>query len=164
MYPGGRKKTEKSAEGTRKPVSDNTADTAERGGFEAVRDCAQGDLDRDTVSGVEKGSEAGVLSSEERNTGMDVSSGEERSAGMDVISGAEVTSQVLTEWLEGLKEKLNSFESEGIDELLDIMENCQYDGTLLSILTKEIREKVDEFDFLGASDVLSGWEAEHPIG
>ncbi len=152
VYPEGRKKSGKSAEETGNSVNGNYSDNVERGSFDVDKDYAWGDSGQDAVSG------------EERSTGMGVSSDKERIASEGVLSGEEMTSQALAECLDHLKEKLDSFESEGIDAVLDIMENRQYDGTLLSIFTKEIREKVDEFDFLGASDVVSAWELEHPVG
>lgn len=53
-----------------------------------------------------------------------------------------------------LREKLDSFESEGIEEILDELAGHQYKGEPLSALAEEIREKVAEFDFLAASELL----------
>ena len=66
----------------------------------------------------------------------------------------------LTELTERLKEKLADFESEGLDEILDRLAKCQYQGVPLTKLTEEIKEKTSDFDFLGASDLLEQWESE----
>lgn len=61
-----------------------------------------------------------------------------------------------------LQEKLDGFESEGIEEVLHSLEQYNLpDGTdSLSGLTEQIREKVNDFDFLSASEALSAWEEE----
>lgn len=68
----------------------------------------------------------------------------------------------LEELIASLREKLDGFESEGIEELLHALEQYNLpDGTdSLSGLTGQIREKVNDFDFLGASEALSAWEEE----
>jgi len=68
--------------------------------------------------------------------------------------------QGLEELLDRLKEKLADFESEGLDEILDCLAGCQYQGVLLTKLAEEIKDKTSEFDFPGASEVLEQWEAE----
>ena len=60
-----------------------------------------------------------------------------------------------------LREKLDSFESEGTDEILDKLAGYQYQGETLRSLAEEIREKTSEFDFLGASEILDAWEKGH---
>lgn len=61
-----------------------------------------------------------------------------------------------------LKEKLDGFESEGVEDVLHALEQCNLpDGTeSLSGLAEQIREKVSDFDFLSASEALSAWEEE----
>lgn len=70
----------------------------------------------------------------------------------------ETDGRMLTELTGRLKEKLSDFESEGLDEILDRLAECQ--GTSLAELAEEIRDKTSEFDFLGASELLEQWEAE----
>ncbi|MCM1183022.1 MAG: ATP-binding protein [Roseburia sp.] len=75
----------------------------------------------------------------------------------------EADSAAFTALLTALREKLDSFEGEGIDAILAQLEQYRYHGTDLSELTAEIRSRIDDFDFLGASDVLDSWE-EKPVG
>lgn len=70
----------------------------------------------------------------------------------------EISEQFLKEQLVELREKLDSFESEGLSELLEKLGNSRCGMEDLSKLAEEIREKVDEFDFPGAVDVLDRWE------
>lgn len=51
-------------------------------------------------------------------------------------------------------EKLSSFENEGLSELLDRLAQCSHEGTSLAGLAKRLRELTQDFDFLGASEVL----------
>lgn len=67
----------------------------------------------------------------------------------------------LEEQVATLKEKLESFESEGVDKILDFMAKEQYDGTSLAELAEQIRDKVNEFDFLDAFEILKAWEEEN---
>ena len=69
----------------------------------------------------------------------------------------------LAERLALLKDKLQSFESEGISDILDDLAQQRYRdasqaAALPAELTEKIREMVNEFDFLGASDLLNSWE------
>lgn len=57
-----------------------------------------------------------------------------------------------------LREKLDSFEGEGIDKILQQLGNCTCHGQSLSEMAAEIQTRIDDFDFLGASDVLDLWE------
>lgn len=75
---------------------------------------------------------------------------------------AEGSAALPEDLIASLREKLDGFESEGIEELLHALEQCNLpDGTeSLSAVAEQIREKVNDFDFLGASEVLSAWEQE----
>lgn len=76
----------------------------------------------------------------------------------------EVDGQSLLEQIGQLKEKLDSFESEGLEDILQELAKCQYNEIPLAELAEEIRGKVDDFDFLGAAEALAAWEVEHPVG
>ena len=64
----------------------------------------------------------------------------------------------LTEQITLLREKLDNYESEGLSEILERLARCRYRDTDLKEMTNEIKSKVDEFDFLGAADLLDAWE------
>ncbi|MBD5451755.1 MAG: response regulator [Lachnospiraceae bacterium] len=64
----------------------------------------------------------------------------------------------LTKQLAKLREKLESFESEGLDSILDDLKQYRYQDLKLSEMAEEIQSSVDEFDFIGASDILDSWE------
>ena len=70
----------------------------------------------------------------------------------------EVDVEFLREQMALLREKLDSYENEGLDEILDGLAQCRYHDTDLKEMIKEIKNRVDEFDFLGASDLLNLWE------
>lgn len=70
----------------------------------------------------------------------------------------DISGQSLKEQIERLREKLDSFESEGLPELLEKLRNSRYGETDLSKLAEEIQEKADDFDFPGAAEVLNNWE------
>lgn len=53
-----------------------------------------------------------------------------------------------------IEEKLSSFESEGLSELLDQLAQCSQEGASLAGLADRLRELTQDFDFLGASEVL----------
>lgn len=61
-----------------------------------------------------------------------------------------------------LREKLEGYESDGVNALLDDLGRCRYRGVGLRELAEQIRGKVDEFDFLGAVDALDAWEKGLP--
>ncbi len=54
-----------------------------------------------------------------------------------------------------LGEQLESFESEGVEDTLDQLEKCTFQGKALKELSGRIREKVKDFDFLGAAELLN---------
>ena len=72
----------------------------------------------------------------------------------------EISEQNLKEQLAQIREKLDSFESEGLPELLEQLGSSRCGTEDLSRLAEEIREKVDEFDFPAAAGVLDSWENE----
>ena len=51
-------------------------------------------------------------------------------------------------------EKLSSFENEGLSELLDRLAQCSHEGASLAGLADRLRELTQDFDFLGAAEVL----------
>lgn len=77
-----------------------------------------------------------------------------------ILPGEE---EELLKRITSLREKLDSFESEGTGELLEELAGYQYRGEMLADLAEEIREKVSEFDFLGASELLDAWEERNPM-
>ena len=64
----------------------------------------------------------------------------------------------LTEQIALLKEKIDNFESEGMGEILEELAKYSYHEMNIKEMTKEIKSRVEEFDFLGASDILDLWE------
>ena len=75
----------------------------------------------------------------------------------DKPAAEALTGQPLTEVLTALKEKLSEFESEGLDDILRSLANCQYQDVPLAELAEQIQEKTGEFDFLGAAELLESW-------
>ncbi|MCM1039748.1 MAG: ATP-binding protein [Ruminococcus sp.] len=65
---------------------------------------------------------------------------------------------VLKERLTFLRAKLDSFESDGLDGILEQLKGCRYQELDLTDMVNEIKVKVDDFDFLGAGEVLGSWE------
>lgn len=53
-----------------------------------------------------------------------------------------------------IAEKLSSFENEGLSELLDRLAQYSHEGASLAGLADRLRELTQDFDFLGASEVL----------
>ena len=51
-------------------------------------------------------------------------------------------------------EKLSSFENEGLSELLDRLAQCSHEGASLAGLADRLRDLTQDFDFLGAAEVL----------
>lgn len=70
----------------------------------------------------------------------------------------EISEQYLKELLAQIREKLDSFENEGLPELLEQLGNSRCGAEDMSKLAEEIREKADEFDFPAAAGVLDSWE------
>lgn len=59
-----------------------------------------------------------------------------------------------------LEERLDRFESDGLDEILDSLAELSHQGESLKELTEAIRERVSDFDFPGASEYLAEWKKE----
>lgn len=74
----------------------------------------------------------------------------------------ESTAQSLTGVLATLEEKLSGFESEGLEDILRSLANCQYQDVPLAELAEQIQEKTNEFDFLGAAELLESWRDRLP--
>ena len=86
---------------------------------------------------------------------------QQAAAPQDGIAPAETADNggsTLEELLEQIGEKLSAFESEGLAELLDRLE--QFPGQTPSVAesAKQIRELASDFDFLGATEVLERME------
>ncbi|MCM1186240.1 MAG: ATP-binding protein [Lachnoclostridium sp.] len=75
----------------------------------------------------------------------------------------EIDPSSLEQQIKQLREKLGSFESEGLDELLDYLAGYEYHDASLKTLTDQLKEKTAEFDFLGASEILDFWEEENHV-
>lgn len=71
----------------------------------------------------------------------------------DTPTGA-VDKASLENLLAQIREKLSSFENEGLSELLDLLAQCSHEGASLAGLADRLRELTQDFDFLGASEVL----------
>ena len=68
---------------------------------------------------------------------------------------AEMTKEKLEEALEQLAGRLETFESEGVFEVLNELGNYRYSGENLSEVLAPVREKVQAFDFMGAEEELA---------
>ncbi|MCM1263946.1 MAG: ATP-binding protein [Butyrivibrio sp.] len=66
--------------------------------------------------------------------------------------------QSLSELVDALSNKLMSFESEGLSDILDKMAEYEHNGESLKGMTDKIRSLTDEFDFIGASEILDSWK------
>lgn len=88
-------------------------------------------------------------------TNTDRSNADRTDAGRDL---QEIEEQTLTEQIALIREKLDNFESEGMDDILQKLENCTYHGIELREMTAGVRQNVDEFDFLGAVGTLDEWD------
>ena len=64
----------------------------------------------------------------------------------------------LEDLLAQIEEKLSSFENEGLSELLDQLAQYSHEGASLAGLADRLRELTQDFDFLGASEVLERME------
>lgn len=83
---------------------------------------------------------------------------EKTGEGEESIHVEETDGASLKEQMALLRAKLDSFESEGLDVLLEQLKMCRYGDINLEEMTNEIKNKVDDFDFLGAAEVLDVWE------
>ncbi|MCM1244262.1 MAG: ATP-binding protein [Roseburia sp.] len=77
-------------------------------------------------------------------------------------AAAETDEKSLIKILATLEEKLSGFESEGLEDILKNLANCQYSDVPLAELAEQIREKTNEFDFLGAAELLESWRDRLP--
>lgn len=57
-----------------------------------------------------------------------------------------------------LKEKIDNYESEGLNDILEQLSKYRYHDMDLKEMAHEIKSRTDEFDFLGAFDILNSWE------
>ncbi len=72
----------------------------------------------------------------------------------------EIGSEQLKEQFMVLREKLDNFENEGVEEILKQLTPYAYQGANLSEMTAKIRQYVEEFDFLEAINVLDNWNGK----
>lgn len=72
----------------------------------------------------------------------------------------EIGSEQLQEQFVSLREKLDNFENEGVEEILKQLSPYTYQGANLNEMTAKIRQCVEEFDFLEAINVLDNWNEE----
>lgn len=70
----------------------------------------------------------------------------------------EMDRQTVTKQMSLLSERLSSFESDGLSDILDELEQYQYHEKPLRELTDEIRRLTEDFDFIGASEALDAWQ------
>ena len=70
----------------------------------------------------------------------------------------EIDRQELERQFALIGEKLDNFETEGLEVILKGLEPYAYHGMLLQNMTSGIRKRVDEFDFLAAAAVLEEWK------
>lgn len=83
----------------------------------------------------------------------------------DSVQGAgqnamQIDGQALAKKLDALREKLDNFESDGVEEFLQELAPYTYQGISLKEMTVKIRQSVDEFDFLGAIGTLDDWSGK----
>ena len=72
----------------------------------------------------------------------------------------EIRVEQLKEQFMVLREKLDNFENEGVEEILKQLTPYAYQGANLSEMTAKIRQYVEEFDFLEAINVLDNWNGK----
>lgn len=72
-----------------------------------------------------------------------------------VLTNIEINREELFRILEELKKLFGDFETEGVEERLKELEPYRYHGKPLSILAERLRGKVQNFDFMGAEDLLA---------
>lgn len=96
--------------------------------------------------------------------GMDVPENSETAQEQGEAGAAEESpaeqEQPLEQQLALLREKLEGFEADGLDVILNNLAaySLPDDEGSLSEVTEQIREKVGDFDFLGAQELLDQWE------
>ena len=70
------------------------------------------------------------------------------------IPQKELDDQAWSNFLSQLKEKIETFESNSVKEVLKAYESSTYKGESLKEWIKQVSTKVDEFDFAGALSFL----------
>lgn len=68
----------------------------------------------------------------------------------------ELTDKELSERLEKLRECIESYEIESVEQFLEGLTDCCYKGVSLTELLSSVKEKVGCFDFMGAGEELAG--------
>ena len=71
-----------------------------------------------------------------------------------VLQNIEIEREELFRVLTELQQLFRDFETEGVEERLAEIENYRYRGKPLSILAERVRGKVQNFDFIGAEELL----------
>ncbi len=89
---------------------------------------------------------------------------EAHSANGEQTDAVQIDVQELAEKLSQLREQLDNFESEGVEEILTQLAPCECQGIALKDMTVKIRQCVDEFDFLGAIGTLDDWTKKFTDG
>ena len=70
------------------------------------------------------------------------------------LTNIEIEKETLFETLTKIKQYFADFESEGVEEALQEIETYRYRGKPLSILCERLRGKLDNFDFMGAEELV----------
>ena len=73
------------------------------------------------------------------------------------VSG-EIGEEDMKNLIAVLRAKIEGFENEGLGEILERLLKCQYHGMDFKEMVNGIQNRVNEFDFLGASGILDEWE------
>ncbi len=68
---------------------------------------------------------------------------------------AALTADLWKEKLDELEEALNTFESEGVEQVLSDLKNYTYEGQRVTEILEDIRTQAEQFDFLSALDSLA---------
>lgn len=91
------------------------------------------------------------------STDIPVTTNAQGSAGTQAAADAQTTAdneESLPALLKEIAEKLSAFESDGLSPLLDRLSLCRTETGSLKDTAEEIRSLTDDFDFLGAAEVL----------
>ncbi len=127
---------------------------------EKQKDFMQGNMMGERISGG-LGTEKIVNEAFESDQGYEELEANQTMENDKQIKENEITLPELEKWMEQIQKKLDEFESEGLDILLKEAEKQRYHGERLSKLTDAIKDKVSEFDFIGAAHVLTVWKKEY---
>lgn len=82
----------------------------------------------------------------------------DRSAAEETPAEADAAS--LDRQMELLREKIDNYESEGLKEILEQLAKYRYHDMDLKEMADEIRNRTEDFDFLGASEILDAWDSK----